>query len=276
MRIHAKIENQLKITDLYTAFVTERTPDYNFCGESHDFWELLIVIDGDIGTVINNEVRRFSGGQSFICRPMEFHSVWVEGGKNAKIAVFTFSAENMPELKHRTFEIDGIGCSFAEQLISEIDDSFDVQGVSVLGVARGREMMAVIAVKKLELFLLDLFTKHIRTDIFEKPKRAEMFERIIKIMEDNIERDLSAEDIARLSNISVSYLQKVFIKYVGMGAISYFNRMKITYATIMLQNGMSVSDVAEKLCFSNPNYFSTVFKRIKGENPSVYKKNILN
>ena len=56
MRIHAKIENQLKITDLYTAFKAERTPDYHFRGESHDFWELLIVADGAIGSVINNEV----------------------------------------------------------------------------------------------------------------------------------------------------------------------------------------------------------------------------
>lgn len=76
MRIHAKIENQLKITDIYTAFTIEHTPDYNFRGESHDFWELLIVLGGSIGSVINNEVKYFSAGQCVIYRPMEFHSVY--------------------------------------------------------------------------------------------------------------------------------------------------------------------------------------------------------
>ena len=274
MRIHAKIEKQLKITDLYTAFSAVRTPDYNVCGESHDFWELLIVTEGKIGSVVNDEVKYFCAGQCVIYEPMEFHSVWVEGDGCAKLTVFTFSAENMPELKRRTFEIDADGYSLAEDIISEINRSFNVQGVSVLEVNEGCEILAAIAVKKLEILLLDTLRKQVSAEFSQKPKRAEMLERIIKIMEKNISENLTVEEIAKMASVSPSYLQKVFMKYVGMGAIAYFNRMKIVYAILMLQDGMSVAETSERLGFLNPNYFSTVFKRIKGVSPSAFKKDL--
>ena len=274
MRIHAKIEKQLKITDLYTAFSAVRTPDYNFCGESHDFWELLIVNEGDIGSVINNEVKYFSAGQCVIYEPMEFHSVWVEGDVCAKITVFTFSAENMPELKHRTFEIDEGAQKLAEEILCEINLSFNVQGISVLDVNSGCEISAEIAVKRLEILLLDTLRKQIDTDTPVMPKRALALERIINILEERIYENLTVEEIAKMASISPSYLQKVFMKYVGMGVMSYFNRMKITYAVLMLQNGMSVAETSERLGFLSPNYFSTVFKRFNGVSPSVYKKEL--
>ncbi len=271
MRIHAKIENQLKITDLYTAFSVEHTPEYNFRGESHDFWELMIVLDGAVGAFVNSEVHYFGKGQCVLYEPMTFHNVWIENEENATIAVFTFSTEGKSPLLPGVYEIDDDDCAFAKSILGEIYASFNVQGISVLGVNDGCELMAVTAVKRLELLLLDIMGKHKPAEISNKPKRAKVFEQIIKVLEENVEKDLSAEDIARSCNISVSYLQKIFMKYVGMGVIAYFNRMKITYAIIMLQDGMSVGEVSDRLGFSNPNYFSTVFKRIKGESPSAFK-----
>ena len=273
MRIHAKIENQIKITDLYTAFSAQRSADYSFRGESHDFWELLMVNRGKIGSVINNEIHYFSTGQCVFYEPMEFHSAWVEGGEEAVITVFTFSAENMPKLKFRRFEITEYEFGLANTVLSEISSAFNVAGVSVLGVNEERELDAICAVKKLELLLLGILGKESRGDACVKPKRAKVFERIINVLEENIRCDLSADEIARICNVSLSYLQKIFMKYVGCGVISYFNQMKITYATIMLLDGMSVAEVSENLGFSNPNYFSTVFKRIKGVSPTEYKKN---
>ena len=56
-----------------------------------------------------------------------------------------------------------------------------------------------------------------------------------------------------------------------MGVIAYFNRMKINYAILMLKGNMSIKEVAEKLDFDNHNYFCSVFKKIKGTVPSLYK-----
>jgi len=71
--------------------------------------------------------------------------------------------------------------------------------------------------------------------------------------------------------MSKSNLSKIFLKYSGMGVISYYNQMKINYAIPMLKGNMSVKEVAEKLGFENQNYFCTVFKKIKGKAPSHYR-----
>ncbi|MBR2043868.1 MAG: AraC family transcriptional regulator [Clostridia bacterium] len=54
--------------------------------------------------------------------------------------------------------------------------------------------------------------------------------------------------------------------------MEYFNNIKIRKAIEHLKEGFSVKETAIALGFSDPNYFSTVFKRITGNPPSFYKK----
>ena len=48
----------------------------------------------------------------------------------------------------------------------------------------------------------------------------------------------------------------------------------MTEAIKLLASGMTVSEVAEKLEFSSPNYFSMAFKKETGTSPFEYKKRL--
>ena len=73
-----------------------------------------------------------------------------------------------------------------------------------------------------------------------------------------------------MSPVSV---KQTFSRYAGMSIMAYFNNLKITAAISMLKSGMTVQEVAQRLGFSSQNYFSTVFKRIRGVSPSTFKQN---
>jgi transcriptional regulator GlxA family with amidase domain len=128
------------------------------------------------------------------------------------------------------------------------------------------------AVKKLEIFILEMISQKLIDDLPVKTKGAENYANAVRIMENNIDKNLSVSDIADMCKMSEIGLKKTFAKYSGMGVMAYFNRMKIAEATDMIKSGMSVRETALTLGFINQNYFSTVFKRIDGKAPSSYRK----
>jgi AraC-like DNA-binding protein len=68
-------------------------------------------------------------------------------------------------------------------------------------------------------------------------------------------------------------LQKTFSRYAGVGVMEYFNNIKIRKSIELLKQGLSVKETALAMGYSDPNYFSTVFKRFTGHSPSWFKNN---
>ena len=87
-------------------------------------------------------------------------------------------------------------------------------------------------------------------------------------MAKNSFENLTLDDIATQTNISVSYMKFLFHTYAGIGPKKYFNQLRIQRATELLQNGHSVTDVSTIMNFSSPNYFSVFFKKHTGVPPS--------
>lgn len=271
MRAHVSLEKQFEITELYTAFKTTHTRKYFFAGETHNFWEIVIVLDGQIGAVADNKVFILNKKQAIIHSPMEFHKLWVESHDTATILIFTFMAENMPNDVPKIFEIEDL--MFAEEVLCEMKDAFDMKYINVVDIKKDCELRASVAVKKLEMLLLLAMSKKVHIETRRKTKNSKMFESIMSVLEVHDNENLSVDDIAKMANISKSYLQRIFTEHVGMGAKSYFNKMRMHRAVSMIQDGMSIAETSERLGFSDPNYFSTSFKRIMGQKPSYYKKN---
>lgn len=63
--------------------------------------------------------------------------------------------------------------------------------------------------------------------------------------------------------------------FTGMGANDYINKLRIEKAITFISNtDMIFSEIAEKMGFATPSYFSTAFKQYTRETPSQYKENI--
>ena len=53
----------------------------------------------------------------------------------------------------------------------------------------------------------------------------------------------------------------------------FLNAVRITHARSLLEGGCSVEKTAEKCGFSDPSYFSKVFKKFVGTTPKSYTTN---
>ncbi|WP_055106297.1 response regulator transcription factor [Paenibacillus ihumii] len=98
----------------------------------------------------------------------------------------------------------------------------------------------------------------------------------MKRMLDFIDRhhyeNLRLEMLAELFNYSSSYLGQLFKSHTGEYFNAYLDKVRIDKAKELLTQGMKVYEVAEKVGYSNVNYFHNKFKKIEGQSPSSYQK----
>ena len=133
---------------------------------------------------------------------------------------------------------------------------------------------------QMELLLIDLMRSMTETevgnDVFiqETEFNNKIAEDIIKVLKDNVFSRLSIDDISKKISYSKAYVFKQFKLATGKSVMDFYTELKMKTAKKLLrENELSVKEIAEKLCFDTPNYFSKTFKKIYKITPTEYKKN---
>ena len=126
---------------------------------------------------------------------------------------------------------------------------------------------------------IDLATESILLYTFSRlsdasPEKNEIIGKIAEITEREFSNpDLSISDIATKLNYHPKYLSHLFKEKMGMGYSEYLRNVRLKYAIVLLDHGIdSVKNVALLSGFSDPLYFSKVFKDSVGVSPTGYVK----
>lgn len=94
-----------------------------------------------------------------------------------------------------------------------------------------------------------------------------------KYLIEHYEEDISLALVAEVVKVTPSYLSTLFTKYEKCGFIDYLNQYRVEQAKIFLSDtGLKTYEVAFRVGFRDEKYFSRVFKKITGLNPSEYRK----
>lgn len=87
------------------------------------------------------------------------------------------------------------------------------------------------------------------------------------------EPDLSLKQIADHLYLNEKYLSRLFTAYVGTPLFQYINSIRIKMSCFELMNSSAyVSDIALKVGFEDPLYFSKKFKKMTGVSPLNFRK----
>ena len=273
-----KLNKILTVNSLYTAYDDIKRFDFEFSGEQHDFWELVYVASGNVGITADNRVYELTAGQVIFHKPMEFHKIWSSGGTEPHVIIMSFDASGpgMKNFENSIFLMPSGATDILFKIFEEIEVLFHRKSDSTLVLKNELDEYSINMLSlHIEMLLLKILKGTKQTVIEDCHSGADIYRKIIETMNDNITKDLSITDFAKICNISESYLKKIFSKYSGSGAAKYFLRLKISRACTMLLNGSSVAETSDYLSFGNQQYFSTVFKRETGYSPTTYKKRIL-
>lgn len=105
------------------------------------------------------------------------------------------------------------------------------------------------------------------------PVHYEKVENAKNYIMQNYMKNVTVEELAEISGLSPSHFRKVFREIVGISSTQYAIQVRINKAKDLLASGSAnVSEAAFASGFKDIYYFSAMFKKVTGENPSKYNK----
>ena len=100
-----------------------------------------------------------------------------------------------------------------------------------------------------------------------KPKKLQM---ALDYLHENFNNPQTTIDsVANHVGVSTVYLRRLFKDAFGKNPLTYLNDMRIEHAISLLKTGYySIGEVASLSGYSDPKYFSAIYKKIAGHPPS--------
>ena len=93
---------------------------------------------------------------------------------------------------------------------------------------------------------------------------------------ENLEKRILNGDVAKQTNCSVQYLNKLFKEELGVTISQYVIQEKIKCAKSMIASGkLPTSIIYKKLTFCSQSHFTQTFKKEVGLTPSQYKRKLI-
>ncbi len=100
-------------------------------------------------------------------------------------------------------------------------------------------------------------------------KHKQAMEFMLEFIHENYAQDITISDLSEKVYISRNYLSHIFRKATGETFNNYVTKVRMEKAkTLILEGKHLIYEVAEMVGYKNVPYFSTLFKKIIGVNPS--------
>lgn len=95
----------------------------------------------------------------------------------------------------------------------------------------------------------------------------------IDYLHSHFREDVSIADLAEIQQVSLTSLRCMFHSHTGVSPNAYLITLRMDAACrLLVQSDLPVSDIAAEVGYSDPYYFSRIFKKKIGKSPLRYRK----
>ncbi len=245
----------------------------SFLFHSHENFELLYFVSGEIEYYIEENSYKLSPGDLLVLPPGKMHRAVVKD----QTALY------------RRMKVD-LSVELANELMRRAPDSFvyrlqNAYCVSMQGEERKNyemllsHLFALKAEEKLArdslltLLLLVIDRALARQKVVASPAPAmQRIQKVIEYINRHLSDELSLEFLAREFYISKYHLSRQFKIYTNQTIHTYINEKRMLSAAAQLQDGIRPQQVAENLGFSTYAGFHRAFVQKYSVSPSAYQK----
>lgn len=260
-----KIYRQFQITQMGYPLEQFFAKNHVFKGESHPFIEMVFVANGKVEISEDEKIYTLGERDLLLHAPMEFHSIKSAASTEPHFYNLSFTVSGT--LPQKLFD----GVFHLRQTQQEAFDRLFVFAQQFLKREDPTPLAAQRAADALSDFLMEL-CQDAPINPFAEGAAALLYKKLVRDMQKKICRNLSLEELAQENHVSISYIKKLFTQYAGISPKQYFLILRGKEAVHLLESGLSAAEVAERMNFSSPNYFTLFFKKQIGLTPSEYKK----
>lgn len=137
----------------------------------------------------------------------------------------------------------------------------------------GRAFLGIECSKLVYMFLLDLM-KVILVSSLSVEQNYLKLNPVFRYIEAHHSKLITIKDLANCIDVTPQYLCLLFQKAMKMRPMEYVNRERINRSKELMFNESDIKmhEIAHRVGFDSPSYFSSVFKRNEGLSPEQFKK----
>ncbi|MDE7345675.1 MAG: AraC family transcriptional regulator [Muribaculaceae bacterium] len=232
-------------------------------------YQLVYITEG-CGTFESAEFGRtkIKPGTMFLLFPDEWHTYCPDKQVGWTQYWIGFKGVNMDERVRQEFfsKKDPI---FEVGLTEELVNLF-MKAIETTDQERSHFQQMLAGIVNYMLGLIYMLDKNNRLD--QDRHWIDQISRARILMHENIESCLTVQDIAEKVGAGYSSFRKNFKKYTGLSPASYFQDLKLQRAKDLLcLTDLSVKEIAYRLNFESPDYFSAQFRKKTGKRPSDFR-----
>ncbi|QDH23681.1 helix-turn-helix domain-containing protein [Saccharibacillus brassicae] len=125
------------------------------------------------------------------------------------------------------------------------------------------------------LFLLESFLLKAEAKIAEHAGQTggANMKKLLAYIDEHYAEPLSLTGLGRYFHFNPSYLSSYFATHNKEGFSEYLNKIRVSRAEELLREGeISISEISGRVGYSDPGYFTKVFKKQTGLSPSQYRR----
>ena len=290
--IGTEADPTMQLQKLFTVHYFEHFRDYPFCGESHDFWEIVYVDTGEI--IVSDEMYpepfHLQQGQLLLLPPKTFHSFQYCSRAFIDLFIASFSISDTAMkvfMEYPLHQTTSAQRDIIAQIIAEARRGFllPLSEIKLDQVVLLKNNAPYGCLKMIQSLLEQLMIHLYRELQAQQPAPPENVQvqksslscinLALAYLKENLYRPICMEDICRQVGLSASQLQKNFSAKIGHTVMGYLAELRIEEAKFLIrQRDLTFTEISEKLCFCSVHHFSRRFKQITGLTPSEYARSL--
>ena len=121
--------------------------------------------------------------------------------------------------------------------------------------------------------LLAVMIRHRHESWRAQPDARQKISRTLAYMKQHLDRPLKLDAVTAIANLSRSRFTALFKEQTGFAPMDYFNRLRMHRGCQWLDTtDWSVKDIAARLGYEDPLYFSRVFRSVTEMSPVEYRR----
>ncbi len=120
---------------------------------------------------------------------------------------------------------------------------------------------------------VDVRIKNDNSDAYFSGSTGRKVQNVRRIINSNLEKEISIEELASKVNLNRTTLQKVFKEIYGLTVNEYRTKARLQLAkNLLASTELSITEIAGRCGYANASKFSEVFKRNEGVLPKDWRK----
>ena len=255
----------------------------SFMWHCHPEIEITYVKEGSMHYRINNRSFHLKEGDIIFCNSNALHSGEMENQEDCSYIPITFD----PKLIYGFFQstictryVDPViqnlaVCALHIDYSEKWHETFRDRMLEVISLDKQKPDFYELDISIRMQLLWRLLVEHLPHQPVSTTSDFTEYERIRRILsyiEQNYMNQITLDDISEHIHLCESECTRLFKRHMNTTLFSFLQEYRIERSLEYLNTKESISSIAEKTGFSDSNYYSKVFAKVKGCSPREYRK----